>query len=78
MPTPPENHSSNIEVLTLISNAMSSFWAWLLPMLGGIWQMGKLSQRINQMEQQTSAIMDIKLDVKELKTKVDMLLKDRN
>ena len=66
-----------MEIIGLLSNALSSFWAWLLPMIGGIFHMGRMQQRINQMEQQTSAIMDIKLDVKELKTKMDILLKDR-
>jgi hypothetical protein len=76
MPTP-EHNSNNTEIIGLLSNALSSFWAWLLPMIGGIFHMGRMQQRINQMEQQTSAIMDIKLDVKELKTKMDILLKDR-
>lgn len=76
MPTPDQN-SNNTEIIGLLSNALSSFWAWLLPMIGGIFHMGRMQQRINQMEQQTSAIMDIKLDVKELKTKMDILLKDR-
>lgn len=77
MPTPPDHNSNNMEIIGLLSNALSSFWAWLLPMIGGIFHMGRMQQRINQMEQQTSAIMDIKLDVKELKTKMDILLKDR-
>lgn len=77
MPTPDHNNSNNMEIIGLLSNALSSFWAWLLPMIGGIFHMGRMQQRINQMEQQTSAIMDIKLDVKELKTKMDILLKDR-
>ena len=76
MPAPDQN-SNNAEIIGMLSNGLSSFWAWLIPMIGAIFQFGKLGQRITQMEQQTSAIMDIKLDVKELKTKMDILLKDK-
>jgi hypothetical protein len=43
-------------------------------MIAGIFHMGRMQQRINQMETQTADIMEIKLDIKELKTKVDILL----
>ena len=46
-------------------------------MIAGIFHLGKMGQKVSIMEQQTSAIMDIKLDVKELKTKMDILLKDK-
>ena len=73
----PEQTNSNVEILGLLSSALSSFWAWLLPMIAGIFHLGKMGQKVSIMEQQTSAIMDIKLDVKELKTKMDILLKDK-
>jgi hypothetical protein len=78
MPTPPDSHQNNAEILGAISTALSSFWAWLIPMVGGLLHMGRLQQRIDQMEEQTKAIMDIKLDVKELKTKMDIMLQERN
>lgn len=78
MPTPPDNHQNGMEFIGMVSNALSSFWAWLLPMLAGIFHMGRMQQRINQMEVQTADIMEIKLDIKELKTKMDMLIADRN
>jgi hypothetical protein len=74
MPAPPDNHQNGIEIISVMSNALSSFWAWLLPMIAGIFHMGRMQQRINQMETQTADIMEIKLDIKELKTKVDILL----
>jgi hypothetical protein len=78
MPAPPEPQNNSLELFSLISSALGSFWAWLLPMIGGIFHLGKIHQKINQLEKVTDNLADLPLQVKEVSTKLDMLLEDRN
>jgi len=78
MPTPPDQNSTNsLELFQFFSNLVNSVWGWLVPMIGGIFHMGKLHQKINQLEVDRDALRQVPQQIAELSAKVDILLEDR-
>jgi len=52
-------------------------WGWLVPMVGGVFHMGKLHQKINQLEIDRDALRQVPQQISDLSAKVDILLEDR-
>jgi len=79
---PAENQQQGVETISALSSALSSFWAWLLPMIAGIFHIGKLQQKLNQIEtdhvDMKQLVHRTETHLAKLSAHVETLMNDRN
>ncbi len=79
---PAENQQQGVETISALSSALSSFWAWLLPMVAGILHIGKLQQKITQIEtdhvDMKQLVHRTETHLAKLSAHVETLMNDRN
>jgi hypothetical protein len=78
----PESQQQGVETISALSSALSSFWAWLLPMVAGILHIGKLQQKITQIEtdhvDMKQLVHRTETHLAKLSAHVETLMNDRN
>jgi len=78
----PESQQQGVETISHISSALSSFWAWLIPMIAGIFHMGKMQQKLNQIEadhvDMKALVHRTETHLAKLAAHVETLMSDRN
>jgi hypothetical protein len=78
----PESQQQGVETISHISSALSSFWAWLIPMIAGILHIGKLQQKITQIEtdhvDMKQLVHRTETHLAKLSAHVETLMNDRN
>jgi K+-sensing histidine kinase KdpD len=78
----PESQQQGVETISHISSALSSFWAWLIPMVAGILHIGKLQQKITQIEtdhvDMKQLVHRTETHLAKLSAHVETLMNDRN
>ena len=79
---PAEPQQQGVETISALSSALSSFWAWLLPMVAGIFHIGKLQQKLNQIEtdhvDMKQLVHRTETHLAKLSAHVETLMNDRN
>ena len=75
MATP--DQTSNIDIFSAIGGFFNSIWGWLIPMVGGIFHLGKVQQRITEMSYEVDSLKKLHTEVAHIKAGVDILLEDR-
>jgi hypothetical protein len=79
---PAENQQQGVETISALSSALSSFWAWLIPMVAGILHIGKLQQKITQIEtdhvDMKQLVHRTETHLAKLSAHVETLMNDRN
>ena len=79
---PAEPQQQGVETISALSSALSSFWAWLLPMVAGILHIGKLQQKITQIEtdhvDMKQLVHRTETHLAKLSAHVETLMNDRN
>ena len=76
MATPESTH--NLDIFSVISNFLNSMWGWLLPVIGGIFHLGKVQQRITIMQDDVDKLKNLHSEVAQIRAGVDILLSDRH
>ncbi len=78
----PESQQQGVETISALSSALSSFWAWLIPMIAGILHIGKLQQKITQIEtdhvDMKALVHRTETHLAKLSAHVETLMNDRN
>jgi anti-sigma-K factor RskA len=78
----PESQQQGVETISALSSALSSFWAWLIPMIAGILHIGKLQQKITQIEtdhvDMKQLVHRTETHLAKLSAHVETLMNDRN
>jgi len=79
---PADQQQQGVETISALSSALSSFWAWLLPMVAGILHIGKLQQKITQIEtdhvDMKALVHRTETHLAKLSAHVETLMNDRN
>jgi hypothetical protein len=79
---PADQQQQGVETISALSSALSSFWAWLLPMVAGIFHIGKLQQKLNQIEtdhvDMKALVHRTETHLAKLSAHVETLMNDRN